>query len=162
VVASPLGRAAETGRIVAARLGLPEPRLVPAVAERRYGVAEGLTAAEVERRWPPGTPVPGREGRGALLDRVLPALVALGVAHPDGSVVVATHGAVVRTVVTAVAEATDALVGVPIRNGSVHSFELADDRLTLRRFDDPLDELSEATPTPPLAEQNPFESVRRD
>lgn len=162
VVASPLVRAAETGAIVAERLGLPAPELVAALAERRYGVAEGLTAAEVEHRYPPGTSVPGREGRRALLDRVRPALVDLGRRHPGRVVVVATHGAVIRSIVTAVSGDDGSLVGVPIRNGSVHTFELTDDRLVLRTFDDPVDGLSEAEPSPALSRQNPLEGHRRE
>ena len=160
VVASPLVRAAETGTIMAEVLGLPAPVLVPELAERRYGVAEGLTPAEVEARFPTGTRVPGRESRTALLDRVLPALDEIARAHAGGSVVVATHGAVVRAVVTAVATDADAGVGVPIRNGSVHSFEVAAEGLRLRRFDDPLEDESELSGGDPLAAQNALEGSR--
>jgi len=159
VVASPLVRAAETGAIVAELLGLPEPRLVPALAERRYGVAEGLTPTEVEARFPDGARVPGRESRTALLDRVLPALEAIAADHAGGSVVVATHGAVIRTVVSAVAPDHGAAVGVPIRNGSVHSFEVGDAGLRLRRFDDPLEDESEGHRGEPLAAQNALEGA---
>ncbi|TWX40767.1 histidine phosphatase family protein [Frigoribacterium sp. ACAM 257] len=161
VVASPLSRAAETGSIIAARLGLPAPELVPAVAERRYGDAEGLTGSEVERRFPVGTPVPGRESRRELLARVLPALVQIarstGVGSGDGRVVVATHGAVIRAVVTHVAGDDVLHLGTPIRNGSIHSFELRDDALVLREFDDPLEDESECAGTPSFDRQNALE-----
>ena len=157
VVASPLSRAAETGAIIAARLGLPGPELVAAVAERRYGDAEGLTGTEVEQRFPAGTPVPGREGRRELLARVLPALVEIGGSADGGLVVVATHGAVIRAVVTHVA-GDDALhLGVPIRNGSIHSFEVRDDALVLREFDDPIEVESERAGTPGFEYQNALE-----
>jgi uncharacterized phosphatase len=157
VVASPLSRAAETGSIIAARLGLPAPELVAAVAERRYGDAEGLTGTEVERRFPAGTPVPGREGRRELLARVLPALVEIGRSVDDGLVVVATHGAVIRAVVTHVA-GDDALhLGVPIRNGSIHSFEVRDDALVLQEFDDPIEVESERAGAPEFEYQNALE-----
>jgi uncharacterized phosphatase len=162
VVASPLSRAAETGSIIAARLGLPEPELVAAVAERRYGDAEGLTGTEVERRFPAGTPVPGREGRRELLARVLPALVEIGRSVDDGLVVVATHGAVIRAVVTHVA-GDDALhLGVPIRNGSIHSFEVRDDALVLRAFDDPIEVESERAGAPGFEYQNALERPSTD
>ena len=160
VVASPLSRAAETGSIIAARLGLPAPELVPAVAERRYGDAEGLTGSEVERRFPAGTPVPGREGRRELLARVLPALVEIARSVDDGvdgRVVVATHGAVIRAVVTHVAGDDVLHLGTPIRNGSVHSFELRDDALVLREFDDPIEDESERAGTSALGWQNVLE-----
>jgi len=165
VVASPLSRAAETGSIIAARLGLPAPELVPAVAERRYGDAEGLTGSEVERRFPAGTPVPGREGRRELLARVLPALVEIARSVDDGvdgRVVVATHGAVIRAVVTHVAGDDVLHLGTPIRNGSVHSFELRDDALVLREFDDPIEDESERAGTSALGWQNVLERPSAD
>jgi uncharacterized phosphatase len=143
VVASPLSRAAETGAIIAARLGLPAPRHVPALAERRYGEAEGLTGSEVEVRFPAGTRVPGRESRRELLARVLPALVEAAGTAEGGAVVVATHGAVIRAVVNHVSDDDPAHLGVPVRNGSIHSFELVEGSLALTAFDDPVEEESE-------------------
>jgi len=157
VVASPLSRAAETGAVIARRLGLDEPELVPDLAERRYGEAEGLTGTEVETRFPAGTPVPGREGRRELLGRVLPALVRAGRSVDGGLVVVATHGAVIRAVVTHVAEADALQVGVPIRNGSIHSFELRGDSLVLCEFDDPIEVESEQPGTYDFPYQNVLE-----
>jgi uncharacterized phosphatase len=161
VVASPLSRAAETGTIIAGRLGLPAPRLVPDVAERRYGEAEGLTGTEVEARFPAGVPVPGRESRHELLSRVLPALVEVARAADGGAVVVATHGAVIRAVVNHVTGDDDSVlhVGVPIRNGSVHVFEVADGSLVLRAFDDPIEEESEATGAVDFDRQNALEGA---
>jgi uncharacterized phosphatase len=157
VVASPLSRAAETGSIIAARLGLPAPELVAAVAERRYGDAEGLTGSQVEQRFPTGTPVPGRESRRELLDRVLPALAEIGRSVAGGSVVVATHGAVIRAVVTHVGGDDVLHLGTPIRNGSIHSFELRDDALVLREFDDPIEVESERAGTFAFDWQNALE-----
>ena len=161
VVASPLSRAAETGSIIAGRLGLPAPELVAAVAERRYGDAEGLTGSEVERRFPAGTPVPGREGRRELLARVLPSLVEIarsaGGGDGTGRVVVATHGAVIRAVVTHVAGDDVLHLGTPIRNGSIHSFELHEDGLVLREFDDPIEDESERAGTFAFDWQNALE-----
>jgi uncharacterized phosphatase len=158
VVASPLSRAAETGSIIAERLGLAAPELAPEVAERRYGDAEGLTGEQVEARFPTGTPVPGRESRGALVARVLPALAEIAARYGDGaSVVVATHGAVIRAVVNHVSPDTDAHLGVPIRNGSIHSFEFTGDALTLREFDDPIEVESERPGTYAFEYQNALE-----
>ncbi|GAA0961253.1 histidine phosphatase family protein [Frigoribacterium faeni] len=162
VVASPLSRARETGSIIAERLGLGAPALVPEVAERRYGDAEGLTGTEVEARFPVGTPVPGRESRRELVARVLPALIEVGRVHDGGLVVVATHGAVIRAVVNHVSPATEAHVGIPIRNGSIHSFEFDGDRLVLREFDDPIEVESESPGTYDFGYQNALESSAAD
>src|SRR4051794_10846449 len=66
VLTSPLSRAAETGAIIATELGLAAPQSIGAVVERNYGEAEGLDFRELERRFPPGTDVPGRETRGQV------------------------------------------------------------------------------------------------
>lgn len=144
VVASPLSRAFETGAIIASRLGLDEPAVNPQVVERSYGQAEGLTFEEVEARFPDGVAVPGRESRTAVLQRVEAALLAIAEERPGQSVVVATHGAVIRGIVNHVAPETDANAGVPIRNGSIHSFEVVDGALALVAFDDPIEVESEA------------------
>jgi probable phosphoglycerate mutase len=52
LLASPLGRARRTAALLAARLGLPAASVEPALAELRFGAAEGLTRAEIEARWP--------------------------------------------------------------------------------------------------------------
>jgi uncharacterized phosphatase len=144
VVASPLVRAQETGSIIAARLGLPEPTAAPGMVERSYGEAEGLTFQEVEARFPDGTEVPGRESRADLLVRVERALLEIAREAAGESVVVATHGAVIRTIVSHVAPEEEAAVGVPIRNGSIHSFQVVDGALALVTFDDPIEVESEA------------------
>ena len=82
-------------------------------------------------------------------------------AHDDSvHEAVAAAVAVVRAVVTAVATDADAGAGVPIRNGSVHSFEVAADGLRLRRFDDPLEDESELSGGDALAAQNAMEGSR--
>lgn len=144
VVASPLSRARETGSIIADRLGLGAPALVPGLVERSYGAAEGLTFEEVEARFPGDAEVPNRESRTALLLRVEAALLDVAAAHIGESVAVATHGAVIRAIVNHIAPDNDAGIGVPIRNGSIHSFEVVDGALALVAFDDPIEVESEA------------------
>ncbi|WIE63442.1 histidine phosphatase family protein [Curtobacterium sp. MCLR17_036] len=161
VVASPLSRAAETGAIIADRLGLDTPAEYPGLAERSYGEAEGLTDDEVAERYPHDD-IPGRESRSALLARVTETLGEVAVRYDGGVVVVATHGAVIRSVVNASAPGTVERRGTPIRNGSVHSFRWDPERFhaELVRFDDPIDVVSDETGGAPFAAQNPLE--RRD
>ena len=86
------------------------------------------------------------------------ALAAIAARHgADASVVVATHGAIIRAVVNHVSPDTDAHLGVPIRNGSVHSFEFAGDGLVLREFDDPIEVESERPGTFDFDYQNALE-----
>jgi broad specificity phosphatase PhoE len=135
ILASPLDRARETAVLIAAEIGLGDPELVPALVERDYGEAEGMDWLEVERRFPDGGPVPGRESRRDVADRVVPALIELAMARPDAALVVVSHGGAIRSVLDRVEPGHE--YG-PITNGSVHSFELVGDRLELVAFDDPL------------------------
>ena len=49
---SPLGRARRTAEIIAQSMGLPALTVDPRLIEVSYGEIEGLTAAEIEARWP--------------------------------------------------------------------------------------------------------------
>ncbi len=139
VVASSLSRAAETGSIIAEALGLAAPALRDDLVEREYGEAEGLTIVEVDERYPAGHDVPGRELPERVVERVAAALTELAAAHPDESIVIATHGAVIRAMITAVSPQDAPERGVPIRNGSVHGFRLVDGVLGLSGVDVDLD-----------------------
>ena len=134
IYTSPLGRAAETAAIIAGRTGLDSPHPLPALAERRYGEAEGLTGAEILARWPEGTPVPGRESRDAVVERALPALLELGERHPGESIIVVSHGGVIGSIARHVTGHARPGPGEVIPNGSVHEFVYDDGRLTLDRF----------------------------
>lgn len=104
VYASALQRATETGRIIAARLGLPlnvDARL----NEYDIGAFTGLTDAEIAERYPDirakwemdvqWVPIPGEEGLYPFLDRITRAIGDIVAAHPgDADVVVVTHGGV--------------------------------------------------------------------
>lgn len=152
---SPLSRAVETATIIGAELGLTTPGLLPELVERNYGEAEGLTDRQIMRRYPGSTPVPGRESREEVAARVMPALLALAEAHDDGRFVIATHGAVIRTVLVAVGAPVER--GVPITNGSIHSFRHAGGTLELKEFDDPIETESVLAGEEDLDEQNLLE-----
>ena len=158
VVASPLSRAFETGSVIAERLGLSVPATYEGLQERSYGEAEGLTDDEVAARYPHDD-IPGRESRSALLARATQTLGEIAVRFDAGVVVVATHGAVIRSVVNAAAPGTADRHRTPIRNGSVHSFRWDPERFhaELVRFDDPIDDVSEVPGRPAFARQNPLE-----
>lgn len=136
VIASPLSRARETAEIIASELGLPAPELRDAFVERDYGEAEGLSFHEIDRRFPEGTSVPGRETREEVAARVLPALLAVALDHPGESIVVVSHGGAIRAAL--LATEPDGGFG-PITNGSVHSFHVDAGDLRLIAFDDPIE-----------------------
>ncbi|MEG8036322.1 histidine phosphatase family protein [Sphingomonas sp. LR61] len=158
VVASPLSRAAETGAIIADRLGLAAPVTYAGLAERAYGEAEGLTDTEVTAEYPHDD-IPGRESRSALLARITETLGEIAVRFDGGVVVVATHGAVIRSVVNEAAPGTADRHATPIRNGSIHSFRWDPERFhaELVRFDDPIDDVSDGPGRYAFDYQNPLE-----
>lgn len=152
IYASPLSRAFETATIVGNAVGLAKPEAIPGLAERFYGEAEGLTPRELEKRYPGSTPVPGRESRDDVARRVMPALLWLATAEPDRRIIVTTHGGVIRTVLLALNAQIER--GIPITNGSVHSFRLKGDSLELVEFDDPIESDSVVQGAEDFDEQN--------
>jgi uncharacterized phosphatase len=155
IFSSPLGRAVETASIIAAEVGLGEPTLVDALVERNYGQAEGLDWIEVERRFPPGTVVAGRESREQVGARVIPALMRLAAERPGESLLIVSHGGAIRSVLNQVEPS--ASHGM-ITNGSVHSFRLEDGALRLIAFDDPIETESIGQDCGDLDEQNRVEA----
>ena len=105
--------------------------------------------------FPGDAPVPGRETHDEVAERVMPALVALARSHPAQSLIVVTHGGVIRSVLSVV---DPGVSHGRISNGSIHSFELVDGALELVVFDDPIDEVSLDCATDSLDEQNALES----
>ena len=94
VYASDLSRARETAEIVGERLGLPVV-LDQDLREKDWGNWEGLTAAERDRVEFAG------ESTAAHQKRILGALRRIAERHPDGRVLVVTHGGSMRRVQTA-------------------------------------------------------------
>ena len=141
VLSSPLSRAFETASIIAAELGLPSPTAVPAIVERGYGEAEGMTDRDLDARFPGDTPVPGREPREHVAARAVPALVGIAEQHPDQAVIVVAHGGVIRAVLQAIDPAGE---HPAITNGSVHSLRYEDGTLRLITFDDPIEDETDA------------------
>jgi uncharacterized phosphatase len=172
IIASPLARARETAEIIASAANHPGLHLLDEIVERRYGDAEGLTYEQVEERFPGDMDVPGRETRDAVAERVIPALVSLAEQYRGRSIVVVSHGGVIRAVLLHAATqahqddlASDpirngSVHNDPIRNGSVHSFRHTDGTLDLIAFDDPIETESSQFAVVTLGEQNAVE--RRD
>jgi uncharacterized phosphatase len=154
ILASPLSRAFETASIIAREVDLPAPTAIPEIVERNYGAAEGLTGDDMDARFPGDTPVPGRESREDVVDRVMPALLRLAEQRPGESVIVVSHGGVIRSVLHAVDP--DGSHGM-ITNGSVHSFRYEEGGFALIAFDDPIQVESLECATEDLDEQNAVE-----
>jgi probable phosphoglycerate mutase len=94
IYSSDLARARETAELVGARLGLPV-LLDPDLREKDWGTWEGLTSVERDRVEFVG------ESTQAHQERILGALRRIAERHPDGRVLVVTHGGSMRRVQTA-------------------------------------------------------------
>jgi broad specificity phosphatase PhoE len=103
IYSSPLQRTRETAEIVADRLGLPV-QYREDVIELDFGEWTGLTADEIRKdeRWQMWAncrsiaAIPGGESWRQVQDRVVHALFDLQRLHPDESLVVVSHGDVIR------------------------------------------------------------------
>jgi probable phosphoglycerate mutase len=103
IISSDLLRAAETAAIIAQRLGIGPVMVDERLRERDVGEWSGLTDVEIQKRWP-GWLADGRrpddfEPVVAMLERVLEAIDAIHEASPGGSLLVVTHGGVIRSLV---------------------------------------------------------------
>lgn len=103
---SPLSRAYQTAQPIARNLGL-SMRLIEGLKEFHFGMIEGLTTPEVESRYPelltkwredndPTFAYPEGESREAFLLRVSDALDLISARHPEETILVITHGGVLR------------------------------------------------------------------
>jgi broad specificity phosphatase PhoE len=99
VVASNLQRARRTGELLAQGASLELGPAVAALAERYASAWEGLTADEIELRYPgylaAGRRPDGYEGDGEVVERVCRAIASLAERHPGGRVLVVSHGGVI-------------------------------------------------------------------
>jgi len=105
IYSSPLLRALETARIVATRTGL-EITTRDDLREVDTGSWSGLSRAEVKERFPEGFERWISGGAGwedgesydQMAERVLEALREIAAAHPDGRVLIVSHGGPIRAI----------------------------------------------------------------
>ena len=142
VVSSDLSRARETAEIIADELGLRVSRLYPDLRERAYGEAEGISAEEFLARWGDwhSAEVPGAEPWPDLRVRGLRALQHVDsdarreTAPAAASVIVVTHGAMIRELIRHATAGELPPVGERLANGSAHTMMYERDRLRLLSY----------------------------
>jgi probable phosphoglycerate mutase len=103
IYSSDLGRARETAAPTAEALGM-EVRIDPALRERHYGIFQTLTYADVKVKFPedyarferrePDFDFQTGESLRAFYERTVKCMTGIAAAHPDGDVLVFTHGGV--------------------------------------------------------------------
>ena len=129
---SDLSRARDTAQAISQHTGrqlVVDPRL----QERRFGIFEGLLAAEIKARYPeeharfasrdPDYVVPGGESASAFTARCLGCLAEIAKRHPGEEVVVVSHGLVLDSLYRAAhALAHGEPRPVPLINASMNHF----------------------------------------
>lgn len=146
LVSSDLGRARQTARPIAARLGIPI-ELVPGLRERNYGIFEGLTYGEIERDYPeeyasltrrdPAYVIPGGESGGGFRTRVLDALERVASTHAETRVAVVTHGGVLGVLYRcAMKLPVDAERSYSLANASINRVRFAFGSWVIERWGD--------------------------
>lgn len=149
IVSSDLIRARQTAEIINEHLGVPLS-IVPELRELDFGHMQGLTDAEIAGRFSDfkvrqrpmdlDLRYPGGENVADVLERVVPALAAV-VDEGPGPVAIATHGVVIRAVVSHVARAPLARwrrMGSGLENGSITeiAWHAEAREFSLERFND--------------------------
>jgi 2,3-bisphosphoglycerate-dependent phosphoglycerate mutase len=102
VYTSPLARSRETAEIVASLLGLPPPVCHDGLQERNFGVIQGIPKAELAEANPallreivrrnPACEFEDGESLEECANRVLAAIIDIGVREPGARILVITHG----------------------------------------------------------------------
>ena len=99
VVSSTLGRARETARIIAHRLGTGAVVEVPVLVERDYGPSEGRDIAGLDERAKTELMEAGESAASVVL-RGTAALAELASAHAGKRLVIVSHGTLIRLVLS--------------------------------------------------------------
>jgi uncharacterized phosphatase len=119
LLSSPLSRALETARIVAAAAELPAPVIEPLLLERAFGAAEGLTYAEYRERFPEGMVVPDGETIPELAARAARFLEHIAATYPGQRVLAVSHGAFIRKAIKLASDGKFPLDGERFGNASL-------------------------------------------
>jgi 2,3-bisphosphoglycerate-dependent phosphoglycerate mutase len=135
---SDLARAFQTATVIGQALGLTVATS-PRLRERRYGVWEGLTSAEIQARYPErfaewrarstDFAPPQGETRSQLLARALAELQAIARRHAREVVVVVTHGGFCYVLIDHILGSVDGdRREFTFGNASIHTLEVTGDR----------------------------------
>lgn len=118
IIASPLSRALETAKIVAAHHHLGEVLVDPLLLERSFGEAEGLRYEDWRLKYP-DSHVPGGETIEALELRANRLLHALAEKYSGQRVLAVSHGALIRKLINIVSNGEFPREGERLGNASM-------------------------------------------
>ncbi len=137
VLCSPLARAAETARLLAAGLGLPAPESLAELTELDTGLFTGLAAEDIRARYPEAWSafqreswegVPGAERAAELLARAERLWELLAARSAEGPLLCVTHSGAMQWIIKATFGGRSWMPVVPIGNCAVCRFRV-DNRL---------------------------------
>lgn len=121
ILSSPLKRAHKSAEIVAEALGYPSENIItePLFIERGFGDCEGMVYGNALSRYPDDN-IPGMETLDELFVRAKAAIDHCASSYPDKTILVASHGALIKAVLVVL---TNGRVGyfdenIWIENGS--------------------------------------------
>jgi 2,3-bisphosphoglycerate-dependent phosphoglycerate mutase len=143
---SDLARAFETATIIGAPLGLTVVTSAR-LRERQYGLWEGLTAAEIQARYPEQFAIwrarttdfapPQGETRSELLTRALAELQTIARRHVRDMVVVVTHGGLCYVLINHILGSVNGdQREFTFGNASIHTLEVTGDRWSVISMDE--------------------------
>jgi probable phosphoglycerate mutase len=145
IYSSPLARALQTARAIAAARGIAVQEVDP-LKEANAGEMEGLLASELSAlypkfmaRWPVDATaaMPGGESLQQVQDRVWPFLGGLPERHQDQTIAVFTHNFVIQVVIAKMlGMPTVAALKLRIGLASISEVEWSNSRWTLVRLSD--------------------------
>lgn len=109
VISSDLGRASETGRVIAERLGIPLLHADERLRERGFGEIEGTTEAERLERWGAAwrTTYDGQESDAEVTARGMAFISDMQTIHASRKLLVVTHGSFLSQMLHSLCENLD-------------------------------------------------------
>lgn len=125
VLSSPLSRAHDTAKKVAAVLGL-NLVVVPELIERSFGVAEGMSHSEWRTLYESHAEIPGIESLEALQTRSEALLRLLATEYDGQRILAVSHGALIRKLMKIVSSGVYPLDGDRLGNVSLNRFTFSD------------------------------------
>ncbi len=135
IVSSPLSRAMETARAIAAATGIESIAEDRDLQERGYGEAEGLTLAERERTWPGGD-WPGLESWDDVATRTMTAIERIAADHRGQRVLVVCHGGVINSILAVLSKGELGTGKTVILNTSLTTLTQRGDEWTIGTVND--------------------------
>lgn len=102
LITSPLSRAKETSQIVSGFIGIDGTTEYPALLERSFGIAEGLSYEQWKETYQNGETAEGSESLAELTERVHSLLEMLSHDFLGKRVLAVSHGALIRRIINIV------------------------------------------------------------